>query len=394
MYAITLPCGLKLCPFQNGTPRTHERYTIFMVAELGEISRSISCYALKDATLSHGDGSADAAATRRRLRRDGDGSHPGGLGKHAVPPGTSPSAKRPLDRSTFERAQQGVPKQLTMDEMSAGFNNLASLQSRDEQYVVSIARCVEFNAKLLNDLTARVEDMHPLEAKVLEHVEKHEKQQIMSDVIKATVQELSGKVGHALDHVNDQDIARDSALRAELDALTIMIEGKFRDIAASGPAPPPGMPGFAPGLAPGVDKVATMVRQLQNTVDIKMPILEEFSKTAAGRIQDIELKMNFCTQSGQEVQGSMSALRLEVQQIVQEVQQMASAAGGHIIGSVASRRSAQHWRQRSDFDPWAAAALVGQQQQQPAGAAAPAAPSSSNSSADPVLLCRSPGGMG
>ena len=56
---------------------------------------------------------------------------PGGLGKHAVPPGTSPSAKRPLDRSTFERAQQGIQKQLTMDEMSAGFNNLASLQSRD-----------------------------------------------------------------------------------------------------------------------------------------------------------------------------------------------------------------------------------------------------------------------
>ena len=31
VYAIMLPCGLKLCPFQNGTSRTHERYTIFNV---------------------------------------------------------------------------------------------------------------------------------------------------------------------------------------------------------------------------------------------------------------------------------------------------------------------------------------------------------------------------
>ena len=49
---------------------------------------------------------------------------PGGLGKHAVPPGTSPQAKKPLDRSTFERQQKGIPKQLSVDEMSAGFNNL------------------------------------------------------------------------------------------------------------------------------------------------------------------------------------------------------------------------------------------------------------------------------
>ena len=242
---------------------------------------------------------------------------------------------------------------MTMDEMSAGFNNLASLQSRDEQYVVSIARCVEFNAKLLNDLTARVEDMHPLEAKVLEHVDKIEKQQVMSDVIKATVQELSGKVGHALDHVNDQDIARDTALRAELDALTIMIEGKFRDIAANGPTPPPGMPGFAPGLAPGVDKVATMVRVLQNTTDEmgkKLLVLEEFSKRADGRLGDVELKQNYGTASVQEVQGAISALRLEVQQVVQKV--------GHIIGSVDQQGATAAAATARSFDPWASAALA------------------------------------
>ena len=58
-------------------------------------------------------------------------STPGG--KHPVAPGTSPNAKRPLDRSTFERAAKGVPKPMSADEVNAGFHNLVQLQARDEK---------------------------------------------------------------------------------------------------------------------------------------------------------------------------------------------------------------------------------------------------------------------
>ena len=49
-------------------------------------------------------------------------------GKHPSTAGISPSAKRPLDRSTFERVATGVPKPMTEAEVNAGFHNLVALQ--------------------------------------------------------------------------------------------------------------------------------------------------------------------------------------------------------------------------------------------------------------------------
>ena len=299
---------------------------------------------------------------------------PGGLGKHGLapaPPGTSPSAKKPLDRSTFEKKQQGIPKQLTADEMSAGFNNLASLQSRDEQYVQSIARCVQFNAMILNDLTSKVNGM---EVEVLGHKDKLGKQQFTMDTMKATVE-------GAIDLVNGLDINRDNLLRAELNAMAEKLDAehaalkiKMEKIENSGLQPPPGiMPGIQPGIAPDIDRVAGMVRQLQNKVDLmepmvtKFPVLEEFIKQSSGKFQDIELKQNFATANLQEVQGAMTAVRVEMQQVVQQINSGAAAAAASVNAAAAAAGIAAAPGMSSSaptFDPWASAAFGSQPQQQ------------------------------
>ena len=56
---------------------------------------------------------------------------------------------------------------------------------------------------------------------------------------------------------------------------------------------------------------------------MKLPILEEFSKAASGRIADMELKQGYATATIQEMQGAVTALRMEVQQVRGD-----AAAGG------------------------------------------------------------------
>ena len=73
--------------------------------------------------------------------------------------------------------------------------------------------------------------------------------------------------------------------------------------------------------------LATKIRQMQNVVDDigkKFPIVEEFVKQAGPRIQDAELKQTYTTGVVQEIQGAMTALRMEVQQVVQQVRSSSS----------------------------------------------------------------------
>ena len=70
--------------------------------------------------------------------------------------GLSPSAKRPLSRTTFIRQTVGVPKPMDINELNAGFHNLMALQARDEGFATSINGCVTFNARLLNDTVDQV----------------------------------------------------------------------------------------------------------------------------------------------------------------------------------------------------------------------------------------------
>ena len=142
---------------------------------------------------------------------------------------------------------------------------------------------------------------------------------------------------------------------------------KIEKLVASGPVLPPGI---APGLAPNVDMLATKIRQMQNTVeDIgkKFPVIEEFVKLAGPRIGDAEIKQSFTTGAVQELQGAMTAMRMEVQQVVQ--QQAGSAAAAAPAAAAATVGTAATAPYSTAFDPWASAAFgqqpaAPQQQQQ------------------------------
>ena len=142
---------------------------------------------------------------------------------------------------------------MTAEEMNAGFHNLAALQSRDEKYATSIAGCVHFNARILNDVVARL-DLVAGRVGIAEN--ELAKQQVTTDAIKAAV-------AGALDLVHEKDIAADTKLRHELDEMAARLEAghsvlqsKINELNMN-PALPPGI---APGLAPNIDMVATKVR--------------------------------------------------------------------------------------------------------------------------------------
>ena len=191
-----------------------------------------------------------------------------------------------------------------------------------------------------------------------------EKQQGEIDKQDVTMEVVKSTIAGALDLVHEKDIAADTKLRHELDQLAARLEAghlKLKTMIeqmASGPVPPPGI---IPDLSPNIAQIASSIRQLQNdnqNLMNKMPILEEFVKQAGPRIQDAEIKQTFSTGAVQEIQGSMTAMRLEMQQVVQQV--------GHIIGSAdqqgaATRASATTAPAMTSaaptFDPWAGAAF-------------------------------------
>ena len=107
--------------------------------------------------------------------------------KGPAAPGMSPGAKRPLDRATFAKQQQGVPKPMSMEDLNAGFHNLMHLQARDEGFSTSISGCVHFNACLLNDLVERV---NGIEAVAQVQQVAVEKQHVTVETLKVAVAEL------------------------------------------------------------------------------------------------------------------------------------------------------------------------------------------------------------
>ena len=62
--------------------------------------------------------------------------------------GHTPCAKRPVNQSTIAVAGGGNAP-MSMEDLVAGFHNVANLRTRDETWSVDIARCVEWNANAL-----------------------------------------------------------------------------------------------------------------------------------------------------------------------------------------------------------------------------------------------------
>ena len=71
------------------------------------------------------------------------------------PTGTTPNAKRPMDKNTITIAQTGV-RLMTQEDLSQSVHNLIGKQVKDEQFTTDISDCVKFNSELLNAIIVRV----------------------------------------------------------------------------------------------------------------------------------------------------------------------------------------------------------------------------------------------
>ena len=227
----------------------------------------------------------------------------------APPTGLIPNAKRPMNRYSVQVANTGS-RLMSQEDLSAGFYNLASLQTRDEAFTKNVASCVDYNGKLLNELVTRV---NTLEAS--------------RNLNTTKVDELTADVRSALGTVEKGDQERDKNLRAELPAMATRLEEGHAELqqkiaqlgSAAVAATPAGPPPAPPGMPPNNELLGRNLTQLQNVVEesnAKIGGMEKHAEPAVSRMGDLGISMKFHASGAQEMHGALSALRVEVEQLV------------------------------------------------------------------------------
>ena len=83
---------------------------------------------------------------------------PSGEGRGPAPSGSTPNAKRPMDRAAVDVVIGGARK-MSLEDLCAGFVNLERVLTRDEAFAADTAAAVQYNADLLNMLVTRVNSL-------------------------------------------------------------------------------------------------------------------------------------------------------------------------------------------------------------------------------------------
>ena len=225
--------------------------------------------------------------------------------------GTSPTAKRPRDRSAYEQMEGDAPSRvMSGEELTQGFYNLTRLQSRDEKFLQGVAQCVHDNAGLLDAVVNRI---NGIEASL----------KLTQGVIEgqnAKLEQLTDDVKVGLEKVHGEDITRDTNLRNELDAmakklsdghdrLQSMIEAATTKTATTtdGPAE--------------IGALGERLRVMGENLDKRLTALTDqtghIGKTTdqqEGRLGVIEMNAAHSATVVKEIQGAVTALNVELQQ--------------------------------------------------------------------------------
>ena len=182
--------------------------------------------------------------------------------------GQTPCAKRPVTQSTIAIAAGGH-KPMNMDDLVAGFHNVANLRERDEKWSVDISKCVEWNATLLNTLVTRV---NVIDATVARQTE--------------SINQLNGGVKTALEQASMKHEGKEYLLRGELSAMAEKLEAshdelqkKMSRLESMQLTPPP-------GIAPNTELLSMNMNKLNTTVEDvkgKIQILEKHAEQTIGR---------------------------------------------------------------------------------------------------------------
>ena len=203
------------------------------------------------------------------------------------PNARSPTAKRPLDRSTIQVAETGV-RTMSNEDLSSGFISLHSTVEKNEKWSQSVAESVHWNANLVNKLIERV---NGLEAAVQLTSTKF-------DSADAKVEQLTRDTESMLEKVHGKDVEQDNRLRFELNAMSAKLEEGHSNLeaklkalaeAAQGPSTLPSAAG--PPSPPGLD-ISAMNEQIGalarmgDAISGRVSALETI--TAGGRLSAIE----------------------------------------------------------------------------------------------------------
>ena len=135
------------------------------------------------------------------------------------PTGATPNAKRPLDPSTIQIANTGV-RPMSVEDLAAGFTQLASLQVRDFKSLTSTAEAAHYNSMLLDAVITR---LNAVEASAA--------------LTAASVGTLTGEAASAVQQLDKLRTDTDLKLRTELDAMMATTDGKFSALANAAAAP-------------------------------------------------------------------------------------------------------------------------------------------------------------
>ena len=209
-----------------------------------------------------------------------------------APTGRSPNAKRPLDRASIQVAVTGQ-RAMTIDDLTAGFYNLSSMNEKESKLLDSTAKAVEYNGRLLDALILRVNNAEAAMTLANEVTGKQT----------TAIDDLTRDVKLAVTSLEEGDKKKDVNLRQELDNMMKKLEDGLKElhglISTSGtsstgasPQPPdPQVPSRLQALEGNFGKLADMVSRAESTIqtmDSKVAVLEGNGALYAGQIAEIQ----------------------------------------------------------------------------------------------------------
>ena len=178
-----------------------------------------------------------------------------------APSGSTPNAKRPMDRTSIDVALSGT-RTISAEDLSAGFLNLQRLQARDETFQSLVAGAVQYTADLLNLIVTRV------------------------NTLEAAVTLASTNTMEGFQKVHDFTTERDISVRSELDTAISALKVDFERLEAKAQAAQPGVDFRRMGKA--FDDLQSQLTAVSTRLSESFEHFQSQQATAATRVEILE----------------------------------------------------------------------------------------------------------
>ena len=236
--------------------------------------------------------------------------------------GKTPNAKKPVEKESIVVPSDGGHP-MSMEELIDGVKKLSGLQQRDNQYDIDVAKTVEWNAVLLNAVVSRV---NALEFQIGTHKNLIDTQGSKLN----NMDEWAVGVKQDLEWVKGADAQKDWVLRGELSTMAAKLENANAELATKvkqleavvvamptslPPPPPPGIGSTSELLSLNVNKLSAAMDDAMS----KIGVCDKHVSQLGSRADTLEMNAKFNASSIQEMQGSLTAVRVEVEQLLLQV---------------------------------------------------------------------------